>query len=62
MALHPDLNNIFQTVSPVLDQHQHSSSVTMFVLLDEHPDSINDGWLANRSSLGHYAMEPSAME
>jgi prepilin-type N-terminal cleavage/methylation domain-containing protein/prepilin-type processing-associated H-X9-DG protein len=45
LALHPTLNNIFQTYRQYLTSTSIRHPSMTFVLIDEHPDSINDGFL-----------------
>jgi prepilin-type N-terminal cleavage/methylation domain-containing protein/prepilin-type processing-associated H-X9-DG protein len=45
LALHPNLNTIYQTYRQFLTSTSIRSPSKLFVLLDEHPDSINDGWM-----------------
>jgi prepilin-type N-terminal cleavage/methylation domain-containing protein/prepilin-type processing-associated H-X9-DG protein len=44
-ALHPGLNNNYPTYRQFLTSTSIRSPSRMFVLLDEHPDSINDGFM-----------------
>ena len=60
MALHPDLNNIFQTYHQFLTSTSIRHPSQMFVLLDEHPDSLNDGWLQTDPHLDITQWSPQA--
>jgi prepilin-type N-terminal cleavage/methylation domain-containing protein/prepilin-type processing-associated H-X9-DG protein len=44
-ALHPNLNDQYQAYRQFLTSTSIRYPSKQFVLLDEHPDSINDGWL-----------------